>query len=52
MTFEQFLLLQAGLMAEFGWMARWWLILFAAASVAMAVFMFFLQVVSNWLDTR
>lgn len=52
MTYEQFQLLQAGLFDAFGWVARWWLILFAVASVAMAAFMFFLQVVSTWLETR
>lgn len=52
MTFDQFLILQEGLVDAFGWIARWWLILFAVVSVAVGAFMFFLQVVSTWLETR
>jgi hypothetical protein len=52
MTLDQFQTLQAGLFDAFGWVARWWLILFAVASVAMGTFIFFLQVVSTWLEAR
>jgi ABC-type multidrug transport system fused ATPase/permease subunit len=52
MTPEQFVLLQEGLFDAFGWLARWWLILFMVGGMAMAAFMFFLQVVSTWLETR
>ena len=52
MTAEQFLLLQEGLLENFGWIARWWMIMFAVSSVGLGAFMFFLQVVSTWLETR
>jgi len=52
MSLENFLELQTELMWAFGWMVRWWLIMFAVAGTALAAFMFFLQVVSTWLDTR
>ena len=50
MTVEQFLQVQVELFYAFGWFARWWLILFAVGGIAMAAFMFFLQIVSTWLE--
>lgn len=50
MPFDMFIALQEELFWAFGWMIRWWLILFAVSGVAAGVFMFFLQVVSTWLD--
>jgi hypothetical protein len=52
MTLEQFTALQYELLWAFGWLARWWLIMFAVVGVALGAFMFFLQVVSTWLDRR
>lgn len=49
MTIDQFLTLQDQLFGAFGWFIRWWLILFVVGGVTMAVFMFVLQMVSNWL---
>ena len=50
MSLENFIQLQEELIWAFAWFARWWLILFAVAGIAMAAFMFFLQIVSTWLD--
>lgn len=50
MDLAQFLTLQSQLFSQFGWFIRWWLILFAVGGVALSVFLFFLQVVSNWLN--
>ena len=50
MPFETFVQIQSDLFWAFGWFARWWLILFAVGGVAMAAFMFFLQIVSTWLE--
>lgn len=52
MTINNFIDLQIELWWAFGWMARWWLILFFVASFAMAVMIFFLSVVSNWIESR
>lgn len=52
MSLENFLQLQAELFWAFGWMIRWWLIAFAVSGLALAAFMFFLQVVSTWLEAR
>lgn len=50
MTLTEFLALQDELFLAFGWFIRWWLILFAVGGVALAVFIFALQMVSAWLD--
>jgi hypothetical protein len=50
MPFENFVFLQEQLVWAFGWLARWWMILFAVAGIALAAFIFFLQVVSTWLE--
>jgi hypothetical protein len=50
MDLAQFLILQEHLLNNFGWFLRWWLILFAVAGIALAVFIFALQVVSTWLN--
>ena len=52
MTLEQFLALQNDLVWAFGWLARWWLILFAVGLVGLAVFLFISSLVSTWLDSR
>ena len=52
MTPAEFLTLQDQLFWAFGWFIRWWLVLFAVGGVGLAVFMFFLQIVSNWLSKR
>lgn len=52
MNLAQFIALQDQLFAAFGWFIRWWLILFVVAGMALTVFMFFLQIVSNWLSKR
>lgn len=50
MTLDQFLILQNELTGAFGWLARWWFILFAAGGVFLAVFLLAMQLVSSWLD--
>ena len=50
MTLPEFINLQDQLLSAFGWLIRWWMILFAVFGVLTAVFIFFLQIVSNWLD--
>lgn len=50
MTYEYFIHMQEELFFMFGWFARWWLILFAVGGIALSAFMFFLQVVSTWLE--
>jgi len=52
MDLATFLSLQEELWDAFGWFARWWLILFAFGGLALAAMMFFLSVVSTWLDNR
>lgn len=52
MTIDQFLVVQAELFLSFAWFIRWWLILFAVAGVALAIFLFILQLVSTWLEAR
>lgn len=52
MTPDQFLAVQEELIWAFGWFVRWWMILFAVAGVAAAAFLFFLQIVSTWLEAR
>ena len=52
MPVEQFLSLQEELWWAFGWLARWWLIGFAVGGTAIGAFMFFLSVVSTWLDSQ
>ena len=52
MNLAQFLALQDQLFLAFGWFIRWWLILFVVGGTALTVFMFFLQIVSNWLTKR
>jgi hypothetical protein len=50
MTLDTFIGIQEQLFWAFGWFARWWLILFGVGGMALATFMFFLQVVSTWLE--
>ena len=50
MPLENFLFLQEQLFWAFGWLARWWLILFIVGTVAGSAFIFFTQVVSTWLE--
>lgn len=50
MTLEQFIIIQEELFGAFGWFIRWWLIAFVVGGLALAVFMFFLQIVSTWLE--
>ena len=52
MTIDNFIDLQIELWWAFGWLARWWLILFVVAGFGMSVMIFFLSVVSNWLESR
>lgn len=52
MTLEQFIDMQTELFFAFGWLARWWLIMFAVFGTALGAFMFFLSIVSNWLDSK
>jgi hypothetical protein len=52
MTLDQFLGLQEELWWAFGWFARWWLIIFAVSGVALSCVMFFLSVVSTWLERQ
>lgn len=52
MNAEQFLELQAELIWAFGPLARWWLILLAVSGFGMAVMIFIMQFVSNWLNSR
>lgn len=52
MTPEQFVALQNDVVWAFGWVARWWLILFAVAGMALAVLLFVLSIVSTWLESR
>lgn len=52
MDLAQFLTVQSELLFWFGWFIRWWLILFAVAGFSAAIFLFFLQIVSTWLDAR
>jgi hypothetical protein len=52
MSVENFLALQEELWWAFGWLARWWLILFAFGGTALAALMFFLSVVSSWQDSK
>jgi hypothetical protein len=52
MTPEQFIALQTDFVWAFGWIARWWLILFAVAGMALAVLLFVLSLVSTWLESR
>lgn len=49
MDLSQWMQLQTELWWAFGWLARWWLILFLVVSSLAAVMMFFLNVVSTWL---
>ncbi|MBI5950219.1 MAG: hypothetical protein HY865_01065 [Chloroflexi bacterium] len=52
MTLEQFLELQNDFVWAFGWLARWWLIMFGVGGTALAVFLFVLSLISSWLDNR
>lgn len=52
MTLENFLALQEELIWAFLPFARWWLILFLVAGIGLAVTIFFLEFVGNWLDAR
>jgi hypothetical protein len=52
MPLDNFLELQTELFWAFGWMIRWWFVFLAVAGLALAAFMFFLQVVSTWLEAR
>lgn len=52
MTLDQFIALQQDFIWAFGWLARWWLIVFAVSGVALSVFLFALSLVSTWLDNR
>lgn len=49
---EAFAQMQLDFIWAFGWLLRWWLILFAVAGFGMAVVIFFLMMISNWLDSR
>lgn len=51
MSLADFLAMQEELIYQFGWLARWWLIAFIAGGVLLSAFLFFLSVVSSWLDT-
>jgi hypothetical protein len=50
MDIDAFTAMQVELFAHFGWLARWWLILFAAGGVLIAAFAFFFTVLSHWMD--
>jgi hypothetical protein len=52
MTPDQFLLLQTHLWDAFGPAFIWWVIVFLAAGIFLAVFVFILSFVRMWLDTR
>lgn len=52
MTLEQFISLQSDFVWAFGWVARWWLIMFAVGGTALTIYLFVLSLVSTWLDSR
>jgi hypothetical protein len=52
MNLAEFLILQSELFAQFGWFIRWWFILLAVGGFGLAVFLFFLQLVSIWLNDQ
>jgi len=52
MTADQFFALQEELWWAFGWLARWWMILFAVVGTALSAIMFFLSVASTWLNRQ
>lgn len=52
MTLDEFIGLQDQIWWGFGWLVRWWLILFAVGGTALGALMFFLSVISTWLDSR
>jgi hypothetical protein len=52
MSLAEFLALQNEIWWAFGWLARWWLIIFAAMGTALSVLLFVLSIVTTWLDNR
>lgn len=51
MSLSDFLAMQEEFWFQFGWLARWWVILFAVSGILLAAFAFFFTVVSTWLDS-
>jgi hypothetical protein len=51
MTPAEFLEMQEAIWLQFGWLARWWMIIFAVSGILLSAFAFFFTVISTWLDS-
>jgi hypothetical protein len=51
MSLADFLAMQEEFWFTFGWLAYWWVILFAVSGILISAFAFFFTVVSTWLDS-